>query len=199
MPFLSMRETHIENFPVQLVRVTFVGELGYEVYAPVEKGLALWKLLWESGQKFGMVACGYKAIDSLRAEKGYLYWGSDISPDETPYEAGLSFAVAKDKDFLGKKALLGHANKKRLTTLILSDPKAVVLGNEPVRMGGKIMGRVTSGAYGVSIQASIAFAYLPPETTSIGAQSEILVFGNWISAQVMKGPLYDPKGLKVRT
>src|SRR5882672_2040058 len=79
MPFLSMREIHIETFAVQLVRVTFVGELGYEIYAPSENGLALWELLWKSGQRFDIVACGYKAIDSLRAEKGYLYWGSDMS------------------------------------------------------------------------------------------------------------------------
>ena len=198
MPFLSMREIHIGPFAVHLVRVTFVGELGYEIYAPSENGLALWELLWKSGQRFDIVACGYKAIDSLRAEKGYLYWGSDISTDETPFEAGLSFAVAKDKDFLGKKALLGHVVKKNLTTLTLSDPKAVVLGNEPVRIDGKVVGRVTSGGYGVTIQASIAFAYLPAEFVRVGTQSEILVFGNWISAEVRKGPLYDPKGLKVR-
>ena len=102
MPFLTMRETSLAGFPVQLVRVTFVGEFGYEIYTSAENGLALWELLWKTGREFGMVACGYKAIDSLRAEKGYLYWGSDISPDETPFEAGLSFAVAKDKEFYGK-------------------------------------------------------------------------------------------------
>ena len=199
MPFLSMRETRIGGFSVQIVRVTFVGELGYELYAPVESGLSLWELLWRSGQEFGMVACGYKAIDSLRAEKGYLYWGSDISPDETPFEAGLNFAVAKDKTFLGKEALLGHPNKKKLVTMILDDSKAVVLGNEPVRMDGKVLGRVTSGSYGVSIRSSIAFAYLPVEFTVVGTKTEILVFGTWITATIVQGPLYDPKGKKVRT
>src|SRR5882672_4882428 len=131
-----------------------------------------------------MVACGYKAIDSLRAEKGYLYWGSDISPDENPYEAGLGFAVAKDKDFLGKQDIMEHSNQKKLVTMTLADPKAVVLGNEPVRVGGNIVGRVTSGGYGVSIQASVAFAYLPVELAKVGMESEILVFGDWISAQV---------------
>src|ERR1700733_661292 len=84
MPFLSMREIKIRNFQVQLVRITFVGELGYEIYIPANQGLGLWKLLWETGQQFGLLACGYKAIDSLRAEKGYLYWGSDITQNETP-------------------------------------------------------------------------------------------------------------------
>ncbi len=198
MPFLSMRVTSIKNIPVQLVRVTFVGELGYEVYAPADKGMELWESLWNAGQEFGIVACGYKAIDSLRTEKGYLYWGSDISPDETPYEAGLSFAVAKDKEFLGSKALAKHPVKKKLVTIVLDDPRAVVLSNEPVRVGGKISGRVTSGAYGASIRSSIAFAYLPVELSGTGTETEILVFGNWIKGRVVKGPLYDAKGVRVR-
>ena len=112
MPFLSMREAHISEIPVQLVRVTFVGELGYELYAASENGSALWEMLWQAGQPFGIVACGYKAIDSLRAEKGYLYWGADITPDETPHEAGLNFAVAKDKEFLGSKAIVNRNLRK---------------------------------------------------------------------------------------
>ncbi|HEX5025887.1 MAG TPA: glycine cleavage T C-terminal barrel domain-containing protein, partial [Agriterribacter sp.] len=162
-------------------------------------GLALWELLWEAGQEFGVVACGYRAIDSLRAEKGYLYWGADMSPDETPHEAGLSFAVAKSKDFLGKEALLKHPVHKKLATIVLDNPKAVVLGNEPIRVNGKVSGRVTSGAYGISLQSSIAFAYLPVELATMGRNIEILVFGNWISGTIRQGPLYDPKSLKTRT
>ncbi|MFI5193134.1 MAG: glycine cleavage T C-terminal barrel domain-containing protein, partial [Chitinophagales bacterium] len=198
-PFLTMRETHIGDIPVQLVRVTFVGELGYELYAAAEKGSELWEILWEAGKPFGLVACGYKAIDSLRSEKGYLYWGSDISTDETPYEAGLHFAVSKQKEFLGRKALAAHAPSKKLVTIILADPKAVVLGNEPVRVDGQVLGRVTSGSYGAHIQSSIAFAYLPVDRAAVGTRTEILVFGNWIAAKVMQGPLYDPKGIKVKT
>ncbi len=199
MPFLSMRKTNIGEFPVQLVRITFVGELGYEIYANVKNGFALWELLWKTGQQFGIVACGYKAIDSLRAEKGYLYWGSDISADESPLQAGLNFAIAKDKDFFGKKAMLERDNNKKLVTMILENPKAIVLGNEPVRVNGKVSGRVTSGSYGAYIQSSIAFAYLPVQLSAIGTETEILVFGNWIPAKIVKGPLYDPKGLKVRS
>ncbi len=198
-PFLTMRETHIGDIPVQLVRVTFVGEFGYELYAAAEKGSELWEMLWEAGKPFGLVACGYKAIDSLRSEKGYLYWGSDISTDETPYEAGLHFAVSKHKEFLGRKALTEHTPTKKLVTIILADPKAVVLGNEPVRVDGRVLGRVTSGSYGAHIQSSIAFAYLPVDQAAVGTQTEILVFGNWIAAKVMQGPLYDPKGIKVKT
>lgn len=198
MPFLSMREARIGNIRVQLVRVTFVGELGYEIYAPWDQGLALWELLWKAGNQHGLVACGYKAIDSLRAEKGYLYWGSDISPDETPYEAGLGFAVSKAKDFFGKKKLTESAIKKKLVTIVLENPKAVVLSNEPVRVAGKVAGRATSGGYGVSLQSSIAFAYLPVSLSAVGTTVEILVFGDWISGKVVQGPLYDPKGHRVR-
>lgn len=198
-PFLQMRETTIRNIPVQLVRVTFVGELGYELYASAEKGLELWTLLWEAGKPFGMIACGYKAIDSLRTEKGYLYWGADVSPDETPYEAGLGFAVAKDKEFLGSNALRQRTLIKKLVTIILNDARAVVLGNEPVKINDRVCGRVTSGGYGVSIGSSIAFAYLPVEFTAAGIETEILVFGNWIGGKIVKGPVYDPKGTRVRT
>ncbi|MEP6749131.1 MAG: FAD-dependent oxidoreductase [Bacteroidota bacterium] len=199
MPFLSMRETSIHRIPVQLVRVTFVGELGYEIYADAEKGLELWNLLWQAGQSFGMIACGYKAIDSLRTEKGYLYWGADITPEETPFESGLGFAVAKNKNFHGKEALLVKQIKKKLVTILLDDPRAVVLSNEPVKVEGKIAGRVTSGGYGAYIGSSIAFAYLPVELSAVDTSVEILVFGNWIKGKIAKGPLYDPKGLRVRT
>jgi glycine cleavage system aminomethyltransferase T/glycine/D-amino acid oxidase-like deaminating enzyme len=199
MPFLSMRETNIGDFKVQLARVSFVGEFGYEIYSPAEKGLVLWELLWKSGLELGLMSCGYKAIDSLRAEKGYLYWGSDISPDTTPFEAGLHFAIAKDKEFLGRKELQEHVQKKKLVTIILDDPRAVVLGNEPVRIDGKPAGRVTSGAYGAFTSSSIAFAYVPIEWANIGRAVEIWLFGNWISAQIVQGPVYDPKGLRVRS
>jgi 4-methylaminobutanoate oxidase (formaldehyde-forming) len=198
MPFLSMRKSTLGRFSVELVRVTFVGELGYEIYADVKDGLELWELLWKTGQPFGMVACGYKAIDSLRAEKGYLYWGSDITAQETPLAAGLGFAVSKQKDFLGRKKMLEQEIKKKLVTIILENPKAVVLGNEPVRVNGKIAGRVTSGSYGAYTRASIAFAYLPVESSVVGTATEILVFGNWIAGKIVQGPVYDPKGLRVR-
>jgi len=199
MPFLSMRKVTLFGMNVELVRVTFVGEFGYEIYAPVEQGAKLWELLWQAGQPYGMVACGYKAIDSLRAEKGYLYWGSDITPDQTPYQAGLQFAVAKDKDFLGKQALLEKPITKKLVTITLDDPRSVVLGNEPVQIDDQIVGRVTSGSYGISVGRSIAFAYVPAELAIPGKQTSILVFGNWIAGTIVKGPLYDPKGERVRS
>jgi glycine cleavage system aminomethyltransferase T/glycine/D-amino acid oxidase-like deaminating enzyme len=199
MPFLSMRKTKLGGFSVDLVRVTFVGELGYEIYSDAENGLLLWELLWKTGQQFGILACGYKAIDSLRAEKGYLYWGSDITADESPLQAGLGFAVAKGKHFLGKEALTMRKDNKKLVTLVLEDPKSVVLGNEPLRINGEVCGRITSGSYGAYIKSSIAFAYLPDTLPEEKNLAEVLVFGSWVPAKIVHGPLYDPKGLRVRT
>src|SRR5580765_3718736 len=106
-PYLRAREIDVGPVACLALRVTYVGELGWELYCPTEFGLRLWDVLWEAGRKHGLVAGGYKAIDSLRLEKGYRVWGSDITPDETPYEAGLGFAVKLDKDgFVGRDALL---------------------------------------------------------------------------------------------
>ena len=109
----------------------------------------------------GMLACGYRAIDSLRLEKGYRVWAADITPDETPLEAGLDFCVRRDKQFIGADALAEPT--RRLRAITLADPRAVALGNEPVRVDGEILGRVTSGGYGYTVERSIAYAYLPAE------------------------------------
>jgi glycine cleavage system aminomethyltransferase T len=107
-PYMTAKQITIGNIPTLALRVTYVGELGWEFYAPSEYGEQLWDTLWNAGKEFGMVAGGYKAIESLRLEKGYRYWSADITPDYTPYEAGLGFAVALNKsaDFMGKQALI---------------------------------------------------------------------------------------------
>src|SRR6185436_15998383 len=155
---------------------------GWELYAPSEFGRALWKALWEAGRPHGLVAGGYRAIDSLRLEKGYRVWSSDITPEETPYEAGLGFAVRLDKatDFVGRDALVAAKAtppRKRLRCLVLDDPRSVALGNEPLRVDGRIVGRVTSGGYGFAVEKSIAYAYLPPDQAAIGTRGDVEVFG----------------------
>ena len=189
--------------PLLALRVTYVGELGWELYAPTEYGRALWTTLWEAGRPHGLVAAGYRAIDALRLEKGYRVWSSDITPDETPFEAGLGFAVALDKeaDFIGRDALVAAkaaGPRKRLRCLVLDDPRSVCLGNEPVRVGGEIVGRVTSGGYGFAVERSIAYAYLPPDRAAIGTRGEVEVFGDWVGFEVAREPLYDPDGARIR-
>jgi len=193
----------IGRVPVLALRVTYVGELGWELHAHTEFGVALWDTLVEAGQPHGLTPAGYRAIDSLRLEKGYRVWSSDITPDENPYEAGLGFAVALDKDvdFLGQEALRAAkaaGPQKRLRCLVLDDPRSVCLGNEPVRVDGAIVGRVTSGGYGYAVERSIAYAYLPPDA-GIGTRGEIDVFGQWIGFEVVREPLYDPAGERIRS
>ena len=203
-PYLTAREITVGAVPVLALRVTYVGELGWELYGPTEYGRTLWSTLWEAGRPHGLVAAGYRAIDALRLEKGYRVWSSDITPDETPYEAGLGFAVAPDKgvDFLGREALVAAkaaGPRRRLRCLVLDDPGAVCLGNEPVRVDGKVVGRVTSGGYGFAVERSIAFAYLPPDRAAIGTRGQVDVFGQWVEFKVVRDPLYDPDNARVRS
>ena len=201
-PYLTARQITVGSVPLLALRVTYVGELGWELYAPTEYGRALWTALWEAGRPHGMVAAGYRAIDSLRLEKGYRVWSSDITPDETPFEAGLGFAVALDKavDFIGRDALIAPREagpRKRLRCLVLDDPRSVCLGNEPVRIDGAVVGRVTSGGYGFAVERSIAYAYLPPDRP-LGTRGDVEVFGDWIGFEVVREPLYDPTGERIR-
>jgi 4-methylaminobutanoate oxidase (formaldehyde-forming) len=201
--YLTAREITVGSVPVLALRVTYVGELGWELYAPTEYGRALWTTLWEAGRPHGMVAAGYRAIDALRREKGYRVWSADITPDETPFDAGLGFAVAlaKEPEFLGRDALVAAkaaGPRKRLRCLVLDDPRSVCLGNEPVRVAGEVVGRVTSGGYGFAVERSIAYAYLPPDRAAIGTRGEVEVFGEWIGFEVAREPLYDPDGARIR-
>jgi len=203
-PYMSARRITVGDVPALALRVTYVGELGWEFYCPIEYGLRLWDTLWGAGAPEGMVAAGYKAIDSLRLEKAYRYWSAEIGPDYTPLEAGMSFAVRLDKgDFLGKDALLkqkAEGLKQKLCCLALADTRVIALGKEPVRAAGKdeIISWVTSGGYGYSVGESIAFAYLPVEYAKAGTKLEIEFFGEIVGAEVRKSPLWDPKGERIR-
>ena len=202
-PYMASRRISVGEVPVIASRVTYVGELGWEFYCPMEYGLRLWDTLWEAGEPEGIIAGGYKAIESLRLEKGYRYWSAEISPDYTPYEAGLGFAVKLDKsDFIGREALLkqkGEGLKRKLCCLTLSDNRVVALGKEPLRtQDGRIVGWVSSGGYGYSVGQSIVYAYLPIECAKEGTQLEIEFFGEQVGATVVKSPLWDPKGERIR-
>ncbi|WP_049563596.1 GcvT family protein [Nonomuraea sp. SBT364] len=180
-PFMTARELTVGDVPVLALRVTFVGEFGWELYCSTEYGLGLWQALWRAGEPYGLVAGGYRAIDSLRLEKGYRVWGADIGPETTPYEAGLGFAVKLDKEFLGRDAL-DPDPARRLRRLVLADPLAVALGNEPVRLDGRVVARVTSGGYGHTDGQSIAYAYLDKGG---GMDVEVEVEGAWVPATVV--------------
>jgi glycine cleavage system aminomethyltransferase T/glycine/D-amino acid oxidase-like deaminating enzyme len=190
-PYPSMRATTVADVPVRALRVTYVGELGWELYCPTEYGAALWAELAATGA----TPCGYRAIESLRLEKGYRAWGSDIGPETTPAEAGLAFAVRRTGGFAGAAEAL-RTPSRRLRCLTLTDPRAVALGGEPVRVGGDVLGQVSSGGYGYTVGRSIAYAYLPVDRAG---EVEVGVDGDWIPADMAKGPLYDPKGTRIRS
>ena len=199
--YMRARELEIGSVPCLALRVTYVGELGWELYCPMERGLELWDAIWEAGQEHGLVAGGYKAIDSCRLEKGYRVWGSDITPEDTPYEAGLGFAVKLDKgDFIGRDALVAAEGRleRKLVCLVLEDPRSVALGSEPVRVDGRVVGRVTSGGYGYTVGRSIAYAYLPADLTGAATPVAVEIFGHPVAGEVATEPLYDPEGQKIR-
>ncbi|HLJ68057.1 MAG TPA: FAD-dependent oxidoreductase [Chloroflexota bacterium] len=200
-PYLTAREIDFGAVPVLALRVTYVGELGWELYAPAECGRQLWQTLWEAGTARGAVPAGYRAIDSLRLEKGYRYWSADITPEDTPHEAGLGFAVCLQKaDFNGRAAILrrrAEGARRKLCCLVLDDPTAWVLGGEAVAVGNGVIGRVTSGGYGYTVEKSIAYTYLPIEHSRPGSRVDVLWFGESIPATVTREPLYDPANARI--
>jgi hypothetical protein len=153
------------------------------------------RVLWEAGRPHELMAGGYRAIDALRLEKGYRVWAADITPDETPLEAGLDFCVREDRSFVGADAL--GEPRRRLRCLLLEDPRSVALGNEPVRVGEEICGRVTTGGYGYTVGRSIAYAYLPTEH-GVGTEVHVDIFGRWVAGEVAAEPLLDPEGARLR-
>jgi glycine cleavage system T protein len=201
-PYLTARQITVGQVPVLALRVTYVGELGWELYASTEYGHALWATLWAAGQNYGIVPAGYRAIDSLRLEKGYRYWSADIHGEYNPYEAGLGFAVRLDKEeFIGRTALIQareRGPRRKLCCLILDDPTAVVLGGEPVLDGSAVVGRVTSGGYGYTVEKSIAYGYLPVGLSAPGSRLQVQWFGERVGVEVVREPLYDPKNQRIK-
>ena len=202
-PYLTARSGTFGAIPTVALRVTYVGELGWELYCPSEYGAALWDLLWDAGAALGLRAGGYRAIDALRVEKGYRVWSADITPEDNPFEAGLGFAVTLDSpvEFIGRSALRAikaAGVTRRLRCVRPHDPLAVPLGSEPVRVDGEIVGRVTSGGYGYRVGSALAFAYVPADRAGVGRPVEIEMFGTWQAAEIVRDPVWDPKGDRIR-
>jgi len=174
---------------VRVSRVSYVGEEGWEIYAPTESGLKLWDTLWAAGQDHGIIAAGLGAFETLRLEKGFLLWGSDIHTEYDPYEAGLGFAVKPNKgDFIGKEALLQRKEyaSRKLCFLTLDDPSAVVMGKEPVIADGKVLGYAASAGYGYSLGRCVVYAYLPLGYAQPGTQVSVEYFDQPLAATVVE-------------
>ncbi|MDQ3467531.1 MAG: sarcosine dehydrogenase, partial [Chloroflexota bacterium] len=201
-PYYAARQIAVGEVPVTALRLSYVGELGWELYAPAEYGRRLWDLLWTAGQADGLIATGRAAFEAMRIEKGYRLWGLDMDTEHDPYEAGVGFAVRLNKEpFLGQAALRqvkAAGPTRRLTCLTLDDPSLIVMGKEPVLAGNAVAGYVTSAAYGASTGESIAYAYLPVALASPGQRLKIEFFGDAYPATVATEPRFDPDGERLR-
>jgi glycine cleavage system aminomethyltransferase T/glycine/D-amino acid oxidase-like deaminating enzyme len=199
-PFLGARRIDVADARALAVRIGYVGELGYELYIPQEYAAGVYQALWEAGQPYGIANAGYRAIESARLEKGYLYWSGDISPDYTPYEAGLGFCVTLDKgDFIGRAALL-TAKSEGLARKLCSfsiEGFAPLHGGEAIVHADEVVGSTSSAGYGHTLGKTIAFGYLP---TALSAETSFTIeaFGQAYGAT--RGPrcLYDPKMERLR-
>jgi len=201
-PYMTFKGIPIGYAPVLTLRITYVGELGYELHMPMEYGPYVYDVLWEAGKPFGLINAGYRCIDSLRLEKGYRYWSGDISPEHTPFEAGLDFCVKLDKaDFIGREALLTQKEKgltRRLCCLTIDSAPLMPVGKEAILDGDKVVGLVTSGGFGHTIKKPIAYGYLPIDYSKPGTRLQIEVAATRYEATVEKDPLYDPENKKVK-
>lgn len=201
LKYFRSTRAYIGTVPVTAMRLSYVGELGWEIYTTAEHGQRLWDLLWEAGQEHGVIAAGRGAFSSLRLEKGYRSYGADMTAEHDPYEAGLGFAVKLDKgDFVGREALLARkdSSPRRLTCLTLPEPGDMVLGKEPVYAADRCVGYVTSAAYGYTINRAVAYAWLPVELAEVGTELEIGYFDQRVRAVVTAEPLFDPAMERLR-
>lgn len=208
-PFATCREVHIGYQSLLALRLTYVGERGWELYIPTSFALPVYDAIVAAGDTHGLRHCGYHALNSLRIEKAYRDWSHDIGPDDTPLDAGLGFTCAWDKGggFIGREALLAQRQrgiqKRRLVQFALEDSAALLYHNEPIYRDGERIGLVTSAMFGHTLGASIALGYLSCAT---GVSDDFITSGRYeiaiaerrVPARVSLAPMYDPRGLRIR-
>ncbi|MFG2576847.1 FAD-dependent oxidoreductase [Streptomyces sp. NPDC048481] len=201
LKYFRAQQAYIGSVPVTAMRLSYVGELGWEIYTTADQGQKLWDTLWDAARPLGGVIAGRGAFNSLRLEKGYRSFGTDMTYEHDPYEAGVGFAVKLDKDdFIGKEALLRRKEnvRRKLSCLVIDDPRSAVLGKEPVFDGDRPVGYVTSAAYGYTIGKGIAYAWLPTGLTTPGTVLHIGYFDQRVEAVVTEEPLFDPTMSRLR-
>ncbi|MEQ8922042.1 MAG: FAD-dependent oxidoreductase [Roseovarius sp.] len=206
-PFGTLRTIGIAGCPVRALRVTYVGELGWELHLPVEYAQTVYQAIMQAGEPLGLVNAGYRAIESLRLEKGYRAWGSDIGPDHTPFESGLGWAVKlrKNIDFKGRDAVKvqKEGGVKKKLVCFTTDPDVVLLGRETIYRNGERVGWLSSGGFGHTVGKSIGFGYV---RCADGADADYVTSGTYelevatkrVAAQATLAPLYDPKMDRVK-
>ena len=202
-PFGTCKQFTVGYAPIMSFRVTYVGELGYELYIPTEFAVHVYESLWEAGQDLGIKNAGYRTISSMHLEKGYADWGSELTPEYTPYDAGLGFCVALEKDdFIGKEALMRVKNEgprfKLCTFTIETETPLMLQGSAPIIYKGKVLGVTTSSGYGHTVKKNVCYAYIPVEEASYEEGYEIEVYKEGYPAKLEPSRvLYDPKREKI--
>lgn len=208
-PFATSRHIDLGYATVRATRITFVGELGWELYVPTEFSANVFDTLQDAGEKFDLGFAGYHALDSLRMEKAYRHWSHDITPDDTPIEAGLGFAVSfkKPAGFIGKAALekqRAEGVKKRLAQFAIADRDAVLLHAEPILRNGVMIGETTSAAFGHTLGKDLAFGYvenhdgIADDEYVMNAKYQIDIGGTLVDAEISLAPLYDPSNSRIK-
>jgi glycine cleavage system T protein len=202
IPYMTAARVRLAGFDVLAQRVTYVGELGWELYVPRERALPVWDALFAAARAHGVEVGGYKVLDSLRLEKGYRYYGMDVTVLETPFEAGLGFCVKMNKgDFIGREALARAKEsgpERRLCTITVGDEEYLPLfGGEAVLAHGRVAGRLRSAGYGFTVRRNIAYTYLPIDIAAPGLPVEVEVFGERVRGETTADVLVDPKGARL--
>lgn len=199
---MTARAIRIGPAPAWAQRLSYAGELGWELYVEPRWAVQVWDRLLEAGREYGIGPCGYRCLDGLRIEKGYRYLGTDLTANDSPLEAGLeAFVAFGDRDFVGREALLAQRERgveRRLRTLLVGEgPEYLaVYGGEAVSIGGDVAGRVRSCAYGFTVGRTVALAYLPIAVAT-GDRVEVEVFGERVGAEVTDDVLYDPERRRI--
>jgi glycine cleavage system aminomethyltransferase T len=201
LPMRRSRSIHIGPVPVDAARISYAGELGWELTTPIEWAVAVWDRLLASGAG-GLEPFGYRALDALRMEKGYRYFGTDLTMLDTPYEAGLGAFVRLEKGpFVGREALVtadATGSDRRLRTLLIGGPDyEPIYGGEAVRLEGEVIGRLRSVAYGPTVERTIGYSYLTAALAR-GADLEIDVFDRRVAAVIAPDVVVDPRGDRMR-
>ncbi|CAN5671064.1 FAD-dependent oxidoreductase [soil metagenome] len=198
-PWYSVRDIGVGMAPATAVRISYVGELGWEIYVPASFGRHLWDTLWEAGRDQGMAPVGMAALFSLRIEKGYRLIGSDLTPEITPRQAGMSWLLKKGPEFLGRAGALSTDTQNRLVTIRFDDPDALMHSWSPVFHDEDVVGWVASGEYGYSVGAFLAHAYVPHELTAAGTRLRVRYTGQFFDGKVVRGPVWDPANDRLRS
>jgi 4-methylaminobutanoate oxidase (formaldehyde-forming) len=207
-PFGASREIAVGRATVRASRITYVGELGWELYVPGADAPGVYDALWDAGRDLGLRDAGYYAMETLRLEKAYRAWGRDVTIDDTPWEAGLGAAVRLDKPvpFIGREALRRRRDEpltKRLLTFVLEDDAALPWGDEPILRDGRVVGAVTSAGFGHTLGRAVAMGYVRDAEVVDQRYIDRGVFaldiaGERIPARAGLAAPYDPRGLRIK-